>query len=78
MSFPAVPQYFNPVSVGPLLNQLDFPDFAWCTKNLLCNELNVLKRKLNVKTKRGIDDYRFKSSMLGQNVCLWTSGRNGG
>ena len=35
MSFPAVPQYFNPVSVGPLLNQLDFPDFAWCTKNLL-------------------------------------------
>ena len=26
--FPAVPQYFDHVSVGPLLNQLDFPDFA--------------------------------------------------
>ena len=65
MSFPAVPQYFNPVSVGPLLNQLDFPDFAWWTKNLLCNELNVLKRKLNVKNKKTIADYRFKSSMHG-------------
>jgi hypothetical protein len=67
-----VPQYFNHGSVGPLLNQLDFPDFAWCTKNLLCNELNVLKRKLNVKTKQGIDDYRLETSMVGQNVYLWT------
>jgi hypothetical protein len=42
---------------------------------LLCNELNVLKRKLNVKTKQGIDDYRFKSSMIGQNVPLRITGR---
>ena len=49
---------------GWLLNQLDSPDFAWRTKNLLWDELNVLKRKLNVKTKQGIDDYRYKSSML--------------
>ncbi len=75
-SFPAVPQYFNPVSAGPLLNQLDSPDLAWRTKNLLWDELNVLKRKLNVKTKQGIDDYRLKTSMVGQNVCLWTSGRS--
>jgi hypothetical protein len=60
-----VPQYFNPVSVGPLLNQLDSPDLAWRNKNLLWDELNVLKRKLNVKIKNTIDDYRFKSSMLG-------------
>jgi hypothetical protein len=52
-----VPQYFNPVSVGPLLNQLDFPDFAWSTKHLLWDELNLLKRKLIVKAKQGIDDY---------------------
>ena len=76
MSFPAVPQYFNPVSVGPLLNQLDFPDFAWCTKNLLCNELNVLKRKLNVKTKQGIDDYRLETSMVGKNGCSKSTGRS--
>jgi len=63
--FPAVPQYFNPVSVGPLLNQLDSPDLAWRTKNLLWDEFNVLKWKLNVKIKNTIDDYRFKSSMLG-------------
>jgi hypothetical protein len=54
---PAVPQYFNPVSVGPLLNHPDFRDFAWRTKNLLWYDLNVLKRKSNVKTKQGIDDY---------------------
>jgi len=58
MGFPAVPQYFNPVSVGPLLNQLDSPDFAWRTKNLLWDELNVLKRKSNVKIKNTTDDYR--------------------
>jgi hypothetical protein len=46
------------------------------TKNSLWDELNVLKRKLNVKTKQGIDDYRLKTSMVGQNVCLWTSGSN--
>jgi hypothetical protein len=74
--FPAVPQYFNPVSVGPLLNQLDSPDFTWRTKHLLWDELNVLKRKLNVKTKQGIDDYRFKSCVFYQNVRLWTSGRS--
>jgi hypothetical protein len=55
--FPAVPHYFNRVSVGPVLNQLDSPDFAWRTKNLLWDELNVLKQKLFVKTKQGIDDY---------------------
>jgi pantothenate kinase-related protein Tda10 len=41
---------------GWLLNQLDSPDFAWRTKNLLWDELNVLKRKLNVKIKNTIDD----------------------
>jgi tellurite resistance-related uncharacterized protein len=64
-----VPQYFNSVSVGPVLNQPDSSDFAWRTKNLLWDELNVLKGKLNVKIKNTIkhtiDDYRFKSSMLG-------------
>jgi hypothetical protein len=33
-------------------------------KNLLWDELNLLKRELNVKIKT-IDDYRLKSSMLG-------------
>jgi tellurite resistance-related uncharacterized protein len=64
-----VPQYFNSVSVGPVLKQPDSSDFAWRTKNLVWNELNVLKGKLNVKIKNTIkhtiDDYRFKSSMLG-------------
>jgi hypothetical protein len=46
-----VPQYFNSVSVGPALNQLDFPDFAWRTKNLLWDELNVQKGDLYVKKK---------------------------
>jgi hypothetical protein len=36
---------------------------------LLWDELNVLKRKLNVKIKNTIkntiDDYQFKSSMVG-------------
>ena len=32
-------------------------------KNLLWDELNVLKWKSNVKTKQGIDDYRLKTSM---------------
>jgi hypothetical protein len=63
LGFPAVPQYFNSVSVGLVLSQLDFPDFAWRTKNLLWDELNVLKRKSNVKIKQGIDDYRLKTSM---------------
>jgi hypothetical protein len=56
--FPSVPQYFNSVSVGPLLNQLDSPDFAWRTKNLLWGELNVLKQKLFVKSKKTIEVYR--------------------
>jgi len=34
-------------------------------KNLLWGELNVLKRKLNVNIKNTINDYRFKSSILG-------------
>jgi hypothetical protein len=50
---------------GWLLNQLDSPSFAWRTKNSPWDELNVLKRKLNVKTKQGIDDYRLKTSMVG-------------
>jgi hypothetical protein len=52
--FPVVPQYFNRVSVGPVLTQLDSPGFAWRTKNLLWDELNVLKQKLNVKTKQAL------------------------
>jgi hypothetical protein len=71
-----MPQYFNHVSVGPLLNKLDSPDFAWRTKNLPWDELNVLKRKLNLKNKKTIEDYRYKSSTLSQNVRLWTTGRN--
>jgi len=63
--FPAVPQYFNRVPVGPVLNQPDSPDFAWRTKNLFWDELNVLRQKLNVKAKQGIDDYRLKTSMVG-------------
>jgi len=62
--FSAVPQYFNPVSVGLVLNHLDFPDFAWRTKNLLGDEFNIEKRKLNVKNKNTTDDYQFKSSIL--------------
>jgi hypothetical protein len=58
-----VPQYFNSVSIGLVLNQPDSPDFAWRTKNLLWDELNVLKRKSNVKTKQGIDEYRLKTSI---------------
>ena len=34
-------------------------------KNLLWDELNLLKRELNVKIKKTIDDYLLKSSMLG-------------
>ena len=52
MSFPAVPQYFNPVSVGPLLNQLDFPDFAWRTKNSFWYGLNVLKKEVVCQEKQ--------------------------
>jgi hypothetical protein len=70
-----VPQYFNRESADPLLNQIDSPDFAWRTKNFFLDELNVLKRKLFVKSKKTIDGYRFKSSMLWQNVRLRTSGR---
>jgi len=76
LGFPAVPQYFNRESADPLLNQMDSTDFTWCIKNLLLDELNVLKRKLFVKSKKTIDDYRFKSSMLWQNVRLRTSGRS--
>jgi hypothetical protein len=71
---PAVPQYFNPVSIGPLLNQLDFPDLAWRTKNLLCNELNVLKQKLYVKSKKTVEDYQLETSMVGQNGCSKSTG----
>jgi hypothetical protein len=70
-----VRQYFNRESADPLVNQMDSPDFEWRTKHLLWDELNVLKRKLNVKTKQGIDDYRFKSCILGQKAGLLTSGR---
>jgi hypothetical protein len=63
--FQAVPQYFKYVSIGPVLKQPNSSDCAWRTKNLLWDELNVLKRKLNVKIKNTIDDYRFKSSMFG-------------
>jgi len=52
-----VPQYFNSVSVGQVLNQPDFPDFDWRTKNLLWDELNVLKQKLFVKSKKTIEVY---------------------
>jgi hypothetical protein len=75
-----VPQYFKSVSVGPVLNQPYSSDFAWRTKNLLWDELNVLKRKLNVKIKNSInntiDDYRFKSSMPFQKVRALISGRS--
>jgi hypothetical protein len=60
-----VRQYFNRESADPLLNQMDSPDFAWRTKNLLWDELNLLKRKLIVKSKKTVEDYRLKSSMLG-------------
>jgi hypothetical protein len=59
---------------GCLLIQLGFPDFAWRTKNFRWDELNVLKRKLNVKSKNTIDDYQFKSCILGQKAGLLTSG----
>jgi len=39
---------------GWLLKQLDLAGFSWPTKNLLWDELNVLKRKLNVKIKKTI------------------------
>jgi len=60
LGFPAVPQYFNRVSVGPgssgwLLNQPDSSDFAWRTKNSLLDEVNVLKRELYVKKKKTIE-----------------------
>jgi len=47
-----VPHYFKRVPLGPVLNQLDSPDFTWRTKHLLWDELNVLKPKLNVKIKK--------------------------
>jgi hypothetical protein len=37
--------------------------------------LNVLKWNLNVKIKNTIADYRFKSSMFGQNDWSMISGR---
>ena len=51
---------FDFQSVGQGLNQPDSPDFAWRTKNLLWDELNVLKRKLNVKSKKTVEDYQFE------------------
>jgi len=42
---------------------MDSPDFAWRNKNLLWDELNLLKRKLIVKSKKTVEDYRLKSSM---------------
>jgi len=60
-----VPQYFNRESADLLLNQIDSTDFTWRTKNFFLDEFNVLKRKSNVKNKNTIDDYRFKSSILG-------------
>jgi len=36
------------ISIGPLLNQMDSPDFAWCTKNSLRDELNIQKGELHV------------------------------
>jgi hypothetical protein len=39
------------------------PDFAWRTKHLLRDELNVLKWKLNVKIENTIDDYQLKTNM---------------
>jgi hypothetical protein len=41
--FPEVPQYFNSIPVGQVLNQPDFSDFAWRTKNSVWNELNIQK-----------------------------------
>jgi hypothetical protein len=49
--FPAVPQYFNSVSVGPALNQPNSSGFTWGTKSLLWDELNVQKGDLYVKKK---------------------------
>ena len=63
--FPAVSHFFNSVSVGPVLNQLDSPDFAWRTKRLLWDELNVLRQKLLVKSKKTLEVYRLKTSMVG-------------
>jgi hypothetical protein len=48
-------------SPGWLLNQLDSSDFAWRNKNLLWDEFNIEKGKLDVKNKKAIEDYRFKS-----------------
>ena len=72
--FPAVPHYFN--RGDPLLNHLDVSGFAWNTKNLFGDELNVLKRKLNVKSRKAIEDYRYKSCTLCQNNWSKSSGRN--
>jgi hypothetical protein len=70
-----VPHYFNHGSVGQDLKQSYSSDFGWRTKNLLCDELNVLKRKLNVKMKNTINDYQLKAGMLSLNAGLLTSGR---
>jgi hypothetical protein len=52
-----VQQYFNRVSVDPVLNQPDSSDFTWRTKNFLWDELNVLKKNQFVKSKNTTDDY---------------------
>jgi len=44
-----MPHYFNRVSVGPVLNQPDSSDFAWPTKNLLWDGLNLQKKEQHVK-----------------------------
>jgi hypothetical protein len=66
--FPAVPHYFNRVSVDPVLNQPECSDFTWRTKNLLWDELSVLKRKLNVKINNTISNQACLAKMIGRRV----------
>jgi hypothetical protein len=56
---------FQPCIRWPGSQPTRFSNLRRRTKHLLWDELNVLKRKSNVKGKQGIDDYRLKSSMLG-------------
>jgi hypothetical protein len=71
-----VPHYFNSVSVGAVLKQLDSPEFAWRSSNLLRDELKVPKRNSIFKRKNTIDDYQSKSSMFGQNGWSKNSAKN--
>jgi len=50
-----VRQHFNLDSADPLLNQMDSADFTRCTKNFLCDELNVLRLNSFVKSKNTTD-----------------------